>query len=91
MKRFKLVANNKEGSFTIYSDELNKVIEGKKSNAPTMFKEGMVLNWNTYSGVVEDVDREQQILEHRKSNVDFDEPSPFAKLVLKEGVIKRLE
>lgn len=89
--RYKLVGNNKEASFTIYPEELDKVIEAKTKNIPAIFKEGMVLNWNMYSGVVENKERQNIIREHKKNKLKYQEPSPFAKLAIKNKTIKKLK
>lgn len=88
--RYKLVCNNKEASFTIHPEELSKVIEAKTKNAPAIFKEGLVLNWNMYSGVVEDKERERIIKEHKANELKYEDPSPFAKLAIENKTVKKL-
>ena len=80
-KRYKLVCSNKDGSFTIREDEIEKLMEASKKNQPAIFNEGIVLNWNMYSGVVPDRERNHEIFEANKHDSKFEEPSPFAKLL----------
>lgn len=77
--RYKLVCSNKDGSFTIREDEIGKLMEASKRNQPAIFKEGIVLNWNMYSGIVPDKERNQAIFEAKKYGSRYDEPSPFSK------------
>ena len=79
--RYKLICVNNEGSFTIREEEIEKVIKGRKENKPTIFTEGIVLNWNMYSGIVPDYERERQLAEAKQRNYKLEEPSPFAKLL----------
>lgn len=80
--RFRLVCSNEDGSFTIRGDEeIEKAIKGKENNKPTIFNEGIVLNWNMYAGMVPDKERNQEIFEASKTGSKFPEPSPFSKLL----------
>ena len=79
--RYKLICSNKEGSFTIREEEVEKLIKASRKNQPAIFQEGIVLNWNMYSGLVEDKERLALIAEHKRNGLEIDEPSPFAKLL----------
>jgi len=91
IKRYKLVCSNKDGSFTIQPDELDKLIEAKTKNSPAVFREGIVLNWNMYSGLVEDKERINHILEMEGIGNKYEEPSLFAEIAIKKGIIKRIK
>ena len=80
--RFKLICSNKEGSFTIQEDEMEKLQEASKKNQPAIFKEGIVLNWNMYVGIVRDHERMTEAFEKEKSGSKYIDPSPFAKFLL---------
>ena len=79
--RYKLVCSNKDGSFTIRDDEVDKLLEASKKNQPAIFNEGIVLNWNMYSGLVPDIERNRAIFEAKQTGCRFSESSPFAKLL----------
>ena len=79
--RYKLVCSNKDGSFTIREDEIEKLMEASKKNQPAIFNEGIVLNWNMYSGVVPDRERNQAIFEAKQTGCKLSESSPFSKLL----------
>ena len=79
--RYKIVCSNKDGSFTIGEDELDKAIKAKETNQPAAFREGIVLNWNMYVGIVVDHERNGAINEWARTGSKFPETSPFAKLL----------
>ena len=85
--RYKLIGNNKEASFMLYPDELNKVIKAKTQNSPAVFREGIVLNWNMYSGVVEDKDNSGD-REFKGSNYPPEDLRPFSGLEIENGEIR---
>ena len=86
---FLLVCSNKDGSIKVKSHEIEKIIAGKESGKPTIFDNGIVLNWNMYSGVVEDKPSKDEMIELRRIGKTFEEArkeveggvSPFAKLL----------
>jgi hypothetical protein len=79
--RYRLICSNKEGSFSLKDDEIPKLIEARKKNQPAIFREGAVLNWNMYSGVVVDYERVREIGEANWNNTKYESPSPFAKFL----------
>ena len=79
--RYKIVCSNKDGSFTIREDELDKAIKAKETNQPAAFREGIILNWNMYTGIVVDHERNGAIKEWARTGSKFPESSPFAKLL----------
>jgi len=79
--RYKLICSNKDGSFTIREEEIEKLMEASKKNQPAIFREGAVLNWNMFAGLVPDKERNQAIFEAKKYGSKFPETSPFAKLL----------
>ena len=86
---FILVCSNKDGSIKIKSIELEKMIEGRKQNQPTIFENGIVLNWNMYAGVVLDKEVQETVKEllrygktpeEARAEVE-NKTSPFAKIL----------
>lgn len=64
--RYLLVASNKEGSFIIHEDEVEKLVIAKQKNSPAIFREGVVLNWNMYAGLVPALERMREINEAKR-------------------------
>jgi hypothetical protein len=80
MQRYKIICSNQEGSFSVSEDELQKVIDTRKKNQPAVFKEGIVINWNMYAGVVPDYSKSRESAEEKIMKHKIERPSPFAKL-----------
>jgi hypothetical protein len=84
-----LVCSNKDGNIKIKLNEIDKVIKGRESGKPTIFENGIVLNWNMYAGVVEDKFSKEEISELVKLGRTIEEArkevegksSMFAKLL----------
>ena len=79
--RYLLVCSNKDGSFVVREEEIEKLIDARQKNQPAIFLEGMVLNWNMYSGLVPAKERLDDMADSRKYGEEMREPSPFAKLL----------
>jgi len=86
---FLLVCVNKDGNIKIKLHEIDKVIEGRKSGKPTIFENGIVLNWNMYASVVEDKSSKEEMnelikigrtIEEARKEVE-DKVSPFSQLL----------
>ena len=89
--RYKIICSNPGGSFTIREDELEKAKNGKQSGQPTIFLEGIVLNWNLYAGIVPDKDRMEELREAKRYGNTLPEPNSFAKLLQRRSPNKTNE
>ena len=78
--KFKLVCINAEGTIIIEGKELKKAIEAKKKNQPAIFENGIVLNWNMYSGIVEATEANHEDADRVRYKMEKGS-SPFAKFL----------
>jgi hypothetical protein len=80
--KYKLVCINQEGSIILDGDEeLKKAIQAKKKNQPAVFYNGIVLNWNMYSGIVEAVEANREDADRARYKMEKEKSSPFAKFL----------
>lgn len=87
--RYKIITSNKEGSFIIREDELEKLHRSLTNKNIAIFKEGW-LNPSHFVALVPAKDRINEINEAKRLGRQVDEPSPFAKLMIENGKVKKL-
>ncbi len=80
--KYKIVCINKEGSIILNDNkELEKALRAKSKNQPVVFENGIVLNWNTYSGIVVAVEENREDAYKEKYGIEIKRSSPFAKFL----------
>ena len=80
--KYKIVCINQEGSIILDGEEeLKKAIQAKKKNQPAVFYNGIVLNWNMYSGIVEAVEANREDADRARYKMEKERFSPFAKFL----------
>lgn len=87
--RYKVLTSNREGSFVIREEEMEKLYQCLNNGSVGIFIEGW-LNPSHFVALVEAKDRMQEMRQARRFGSRMEEPSPFAKMMVEKGKLKRL-
>lgn len=87
--RYKILTSNREGSFVIREEELEKLYQCLNQGSIGVFMEGW-LNPSHFVALVPAKERLEEIRDDKRMGRITEEPSPFAKLMIQNGSIKRL-
>lgn len=87
--RYKVITSNRDGSFVIREEELEKLRECINSGSVGAFTEGW-LNPSHFVALVPAKERLENIREYKRLGSEYQEPSPFAKMMIEKGKVKKL-
>jgi len=78
--RYQVILSNTKKTITIREDELEMVLDGIHRKMSVIVREG-IFNPSYYVAIIEDEERTRMLVEAKRGNYKFEEPSPFAHLL----------